>query len=156
MRKFLNLTALIALCLAAPAHAEQGDTMPKHHEDILATVEKMTAAFHSADLESVMDSYEDTATVVFDPAAPISDPAVIRSMFQGAFTMNPKFSYGGHEVFVAGDIAIHFAPWTMTGTLPDGKPVEQSGLSVAVLRRQNDGRWLMVIDNPHGQHLLAD
>lgn len=129
--------------------------MSMQQREILTTVETMTAAFHAGDIDGVMNSYEDVATVVFEPAAPISDPAVIKSMFQGAFSLNPEFTYSGHEVYVAGDIAIHFAPWTMTGTMPDGKPVEQSGLSVAVLRRQSDGQWLMVIDNPHGQHMLA-
>lgn len=39
----------------------------------------------------------------------------------------------------------------MAGVAPDGSPVTGSGLSVAVLRRQTDGRWLMVIDNPFGE-----
>ena len=42
----------------------------------------------------------------------------------------------------------------MRATAPDGTKIQERGLSVAVLRRQPDGQWLMVIDNPHGQHLL--
>jgi len=91
---------------------------------------------------------------ILEPGKPVSDPAVLREMFSGAFMLNPKFTYSGHEVFVAGDIAVHYAPWTMKGRTPDGKDIEQSGLSVAVLRRQSDGEWLMVIDNPHGQNLM--
>lgn len=41
----------------------------------------------------------------------------------------------------------------MTGTLPDRTPVSQTGLSVAVMRRQPDGAWRMVIDHPYGDHL---
>ncbi len=67
---------------------------------------------------------------------------------------NPKFEFGQNEVIVTGDIAVHSMPWSMTGTAPDGTKVEQGGLSIAVLRRQPDGNWLMVIDNPHGQRLL--
>lgn len=52
-----------------------------------------------------------------------------------------------------GNVALHLAPWTMTGTLPDGTPVSQTGLSVAVMRRQPDGAWRMVIDHPYGDHL---
>lgn len=59
------------------------------------------------------------------------------------------------EVLLAGDTAIHTAPWSMRATAPDGTPIEQRGLSVAVLRRQRDGSWLMVTDNPYGQRLLA-
>jgi ketosteroid isomerase-like protein len=42
----------------------------------------------------------------------------------------------------------------MTGKVPDGTDIKQSGLSVVVLRKQADGKWLMVFDNPFGQHLL--
>ena len=122
--------------------------------EVMAIIDGMTTAFHRGDLDGVMSSYEDEATVVFEPENPVSDPAVMRETFQQWFRLNPQFEYSGHEVVVAGDIAVHFAPWRMNGTAPDGTEVEQSGLSVAVLRRQLDGRWLMVIDNPHGQQLL--
>ena len=115
----------------------------------------MTTAFHNGDIEGVMASYESKATVVFEPGKPVSDPAVLRDMFKGAFTLNPKFSYSGHEVFVVNDIAVHIAPWTMRGKTPDGADIEQKGLSIAVRRRQPDGKWLMVIDNPHGQYLMG-
>ena len=42
----------------------------------------------------------------------------------------------------------------MTGVAPNGTPVRHEGLSVAVLRRQADGRWVMVIDQPYGDALL--
>lgn len=114
----------------------------------------MTAAFHKKDIGRVMASYEKKAIVVFEPENPVSDPEAIRQGFFGFFAVNPTFEYAGHEVFVNGDIAIHFAPWTMTGKSPDGVDIKQSGLSVAVLRRQPDGKWLMLFDNPFGQHLL--
>ncbi len=123
-------------------------------KSIISAVERMTAAFHTGDIDGVMASYEDKTTVVFEPESPVSDPAIVREMFQELFKLNPQFDYGGHEVFVTNDIAVHIAPWTMKGKAPDGAKIEQSGLSVAVLRRQQDGRWLMVIDNPHGQHLM--
>lgn len=66
----------------------------------------------------------------------------------------PKFTYSGHQVFVAGDIAMHIAPWSMDAIGPDGQQIQQEGLSIAVLRKQSDGEWLMIIDNPHGQMLL--
>ncbi|NJM24759.1 MAG: SnoaL-like domain-containing protein [Bacteroidia bacterium] len=122
--------------------------------DVLNAVLEMTRAFHKKDMERVLASYESSAVIVFAPEQPVSDLAGIRAGFAGFFTFDPKFDYSGHEVFVSGDLAVHVAPWTMTGTTPDGTPITQTGLSVAVLRRQPDGRWLMVIDNPFGARLL--
>ena len=80
----------------------------------------------------------------------------IRQMFEGAFQMNPAFTYSGHDVIVTGDIALHIAPWQMKGKAPNGTEIVQSGLSVAVLRQQPDSSWHMVIDNPHGQILMEN
>jgi ketosteroid isomerase-like protein len=42
----------------------------------------------------------------------------------------------------------------MDATLPDGTKIQNGGLSVIVLRKQPDGNWLMVIDNPFGGQSL--
>jgi ketosteroid isomerase-like protein len=42
------------------------------------------------------------------------------------------------------------AKWSVIGTDPDGKPVTMSGRSADVVRRQADGTWKFVIDNPRG------
>ncbi|MBL4873450.1 MAG: SgcJ/EcaC family oxidoreductase [Rhodobacteraceae bacterium] len=129
--------------------------MTDDQKAVLATIENMTEAFHAADIEGVMRAYEPSASVAFEPGAAISGNANLRAGFQGFFAVKPQFTYSGHEVIIQGDIALHITPWNMTGTTPDGQPMAQSGLSVAVLRRQADGSWLMVIDNPHGQALMV-
>jgi ketosteroid isomerase-like protein len=121
---------------------------------VIATVEKMTEAFHAADMDGVMRAYEDRPTIVFAPGQPVSDPAILRSTFEQWFALSPQFTFSAHEVFVAGDLALHLTPWQMKGTAPDGTAISQSGLSVAVLRRQNSGEWKIAIDDPFGQHLL--
>lgn len=123
-------------------------------DDVTAAVHAMTEAFHAGQLDAVMASYEPDAAVVFEPGSPVQGRASISEKFVEAFALQPRFDYAGHEVTRAGDLALHIAPWTMQATAPDGSTIEQQGLSVAVFRRQPDGRWLMAIDNPHGQRLL--
>ncbi len=121
---------------------------------VLNAILGMTESFHKKDIDGVLASYESNAVIAFAPGIPVSGVNAFREGFNGFFALNPKFTYSGHEVFVNGDLAIHFAPWSMTGKTPDGEDVRQQGLSVAVLRKQADGKWLMVFDNPFGQHLL--
>ena len=125
-----------------------------HEQNIIRAVEEMTAAFHAGDIDRVMASYEANATIVFEPGEPVRGADTQRQRFIDACAISPQFTYAGHEVFVTGDTAVHIAPWTMKATTPDGQPLEEHGLSIAVLRRQDDGRWLMVIDDPHGGRLL--
>lgn len=127
----------------------------EEQQRVMTTIEKMVDSFENKDIEGIMACYEKDATIVFEPESPVSDSKMAKEFFRGAFDINPKYTFNGHEVFINGDIAVHFTPWVMDGTLPDGTAISQSGLSVAVLRKQADGQWLMVFDNPHGQFLMA-
>ncbi|MBO1322880.1 YybH family protein [Acanthopleuribacter pedis] len=121
-------------------------------QNVLNAVLSMTQAFHQRDIKGVMAAYAEGAVVCFEPNQPVSDRAQIEQAFLGFFKMKPSFTYAGHQVVVSGDAAVHIAPWTMTGTGPDGAPITMRGLSVAVLKRGDDGRWYMVVDNPYGDH----
>ena len=144
----------LAAALTTLATLAYGDTAMTPSSAPQALVETMTAAFQRGDIDAVMQAYEDGAQVLFDPATPVEGNAALRAAFTDMASLNPVFTYSGHEVIEAGDIALHIAPWTMAATLPDDTAVEQRGLSLAVLRRQADGTWKMVIDNPHGARLL--
>lgn len=156
--KFVLVTAGLIMA-ASIINAQTKDTMelrtftPEQNE-VMKVILEMTASFHKKDLKGVLASYEPNAVIVFEPEKPASGKDSITEGFMGFFAVNPKFEYSGHEVFINGNLAMHFAPWTMTGKTPDGTEIKQSGLSVVVLRKQQDGKWLMVFDNPFGQHLL--
>jgi ketosteroid isomerase-like protein len=54
------------------------------------------------------------------------------------------------RILQASDLALVITTWSFTGTGPDGKPVKLAARSADVLRRQADGSWRIVIDNPRG------
>ena len=156
-RSVISLFFLLIVGLSNNAWAEnkEGKIMNNEQAKVSSVVESMTAAFHQKDMAGVLASYESGGTVIFEPDKPISDPELLKEMFGEYFQVNPKFTYpNGHEVYIANDIALHIAPWVMTATAPDGTGMSERGLSVAVLRKQKSGEWLMVIDNPNGQALM--
>ena len=154
-----KLLIVILLCITSIINTQTQNVMEnkkmlQEERNVLDAIKNMTIAFQNKDIDKVMASYEPNAVVVFEPESPVSDEAVLREMFQSMSMVNPKFTYSGHEVFVTGNIATHIAPWSMIGEAPDGTEIKQSGLSIAVLRKQADGKWLMILDNPHGQFLM--
>ncbi|MBA4174393.1 MAG: hypothetical protein C0511_17505 [Hyphomicrobium sp.] len=167
MKRALACTLLLCLASAQTSHAKEAkNASPQPHQTgemtmmndenaVQAAVDRMTSAFEKNDLDAVISSYEPGAAVVFEPGQPVTDEQQLRQMFGGMAAANPVFTYSGHEVVVSGDTAVHIAPWQMVAHTPDGQEIRQSGLSVAVLRRQADGSWKMVIDNPHGARLLT-
>lgn len=68
--------------------------------------------------------------------------------------MRPRIEYTGDpDVVVVDDIAIVSNVWFMTVELPDGTRHREGGISADVLRRQPDGIWLVLIDQPRGATL---
>ena len=129
--------------------------MKTEQEKILNTIKQMVTAVHKCDIDGVMETYELQSTVVFEPGNPVTNIDDIREGFKALIAINPKFTFSGHEIFISNDIATHISPWKMSAKMPDGENIDQNGLSIAVLRQQNNGEWRMVIDNPHGQILMT-
>lgn len=137
------------------ANGVEEKNMDTENVKVVHAIEAMTSSFNKKDIEGVLAAYEPGAAVMFDPGVKVSSPDELRKKFEDFFQVSPEFSYpNGHEVYIANDIALHISPWVMNGKAPDGTALQQSGLSVAVLRKQKGGSWLMVLDNPNGQHLM--
>ena len=114
-----------------------------------AQVDELFAeAFNAADVDGLVDLYEADAPLVAHTGDLIADPVSRRAYVEGFFAMNPKIDLRTERIIEHGDLALVYSPWTVTGTGPDGSPVEMAGDSVVVLRRQPDGSWRFAIDNP--------
>jgi ketosteroid isomerase-like protein len=167
MIKTIGLLSAFAFGLMADCNAQNQKSMDnqkkqEHMETnfnteqkkVFSTIEKMVRAFQNKDIEGVLATYEPDAIVMFEPQQAVAGHDALKLAFTQFVGINPQYTFGGHEIYISGNIATHVAPWTMKGLLPDGTKIEQSGLSIAVLRKQADGQWLMIQDNPHGQFLL--
>jgi uncharacterized protein (TIGR02246 family) len=108
-------------------------------------------AINNGDLETAIALYESDARFVQDSGEVVTGRAAIREEMKGFLAIKPKFSIKVTGVQSAdGNIALTQAKWSVNGTDADGKPVTMSGKSAEVVRRQADGTWLFVIDNPRG------
>ena len=54
------------------------------------------------------------------------------------------------RVTVRDDLALLSGGWRATGTGPDGQPAALTGTNTEIARRQPDGSWRFVIDDPTG------
>ena len=64
--------------------------------------------------------------------------------------MNGKLDLDVTRVLEVDDLALVVGVWSFYGTGPDGQPVRLEAKNADVLRRQTDGIWRFVIDNPRG------
>ena len=104
-------------------------------------------AFNRHDVEAVVELYEPDA-VVISGTGPVRGVDAIREMYRGVFTMLPTLDIQTLALHIVGDLAMLQGRWTWRGTAADGSAIQREGRSVETVRRQTDGRWLFVIDNP--------
>lgn len=76
----------------------------------------------------------------------IGQSTVVSCLYRERGTLDLKVT----SVLEAGSLALVIGVWTFAGTGPDGTPVKLASHSADVLRRQTDGSWRFVIDNPWG------
>ncbi|HUK56304.1 MAG TPA: SgcJ/EcaC family oxidoreductase [Nitrospiria bacterium] len=106
--------------------------------------------FSAGDLNAVMALYEPGAVLVAQPGQTVRGHANIREALKGFLALKPRFVLRFGKALVSDDIALLLSTWTLHGTGPDGKAVELAGQTTDVVRRQKDGTWLLVVDNPFG------
>lgn len=82
--------------------------------------------------------------------------AARRTFFKEFFATKPVLDARVTHAYVAGDVSLIGVRFTIDGTGEDGKPMHLEGNCTDVLRRLDDGRWLMAIDRPVAGTLLPE
>jgi uncharacterized protein (TIGR02246 family) len=103
---------------------------------------------NAGDLDGVVALYEPHATLVTQDAGVVAGRDAIRAYFEGMIALRATIDMGTSRVVPAGeDLAVTHHEWHATMQGPDGA-FELTGKATEVVRRQPDGRWLFVFDDP--------
>jgi uncharacterized protein (TIGR02246 family) len=113
-------------------------------------IQQFSQHLNEGDLEGALALYEPDATFVPQPGQAISGLDAIRSALTGFVTLRPKMTGEIQKVLEAKGTALVINKWTLEGTQPNGTPITIGGQSADVLRRQEDGTWRVLLDDPWG------
>jgi ketosteroid isomerase-like protein len=108
----------------------------------LATIEALIEARKNKDFDAAFIFYEHDATVVLQPGQTGKGASTIKAFIQQASSLSITFT--NHEIIESGDIALHLSNYTLD---MGGENGIINGRTADVLRKQDDGSWLIVIDN---------
>ena len=104
--------------------------------------------FNAHDLDGLVALYEPEAAFAPRPGVTVTGHDAIRAALAEFLALRPTISAVVAEVLSGGDVALVLNDWDLTGTAADGTELRQQGRSSDVVRRQPDGRWLVVVDKP--------
>ncbi len=102
--------------------------------------------FNAGDIDGLMSLYEDDAVVPWEGQSLTGD--ALRSFLQGFVDTGGKIRFTGSVAFQHGDIALIHNAWTLDGDQP------MEGMTAEIVRKQADGTWRYVVDNPVGAAVL--
>ena len=111
-------------------------------------------AVERGDLDEAVALYEPNATFVVSPDHVVTGHAAIREVLQ-AMAANATGKVEAVTVVPSADgtVAVTRTKGSVTGPGPVGSSVTTPFHSVEVVRKQPDGTWLFVIDDPSGEGL---
>jgi uncharacterized protein (TIGR02246 family) len=113
-------------------------------------LESIVTGINAGDLDSLLPLYERDAAFATEPGSLAPGPAGIRDALGGFIAMNGALDLEVARILEVDDLALVVGEWSFDGTGPDGAPVRLAARNADVLRRQADGTWRFVIDNPWG------
>ena len=113
-------------------------------------LDSIVQGLNKGDLDALMTLYEPGAAFAAEPGKLTHGAAGVREALGGFVAMKGKLDLQVTRVLEAGGLAFVAGVWSFVGTGPNGEPVKLAGKSADVLRRQPDGSWRIVIDNPWG------
>ncbi len=117
-------------------------------------IDQADSAFNRGDLDAVLSYYEENAVWVVKPGHIVFGKPALRKEFEEIFRIKPQVVMKKNHVIESGDIALCSITWSLAATASDGTPLNAGGFASTILRRQSDGHWLIVIDNPWGPAIL--
>ena len=106
------------------------------------------ARLNAGDLEGLLALYETEAVLHFPPGNVATGIEAIKGSYKQALAGKPRIKLEPRGALQAGDLAPLTVRWTMNFTGPDGQPNQMTGVTAEMARRQADGTWLWVIDDP--------
>jgi ketosteroid isomerase-like protein len=118
-----------------------------------AVLEMFVRFVHGAQLEAAVSLYETTAAMVEKPGRVARGEHEIRDALRSLIESGVQLSIDVTRVVQASDIAFVGSAWSVS-RMADGSRTELArGQGTDVMRRQGDGTWRFVIDNPYGAAL---
>jgi ketosteroid isomerase-like protein len=107
------------------------------------------ARFNDRDLDGMLALCEEGSAFVPQPGTVLTAVGDVRAALRQFLALDLPIRIQVRRIIDAGDVGLVVADWVVSGTGPDGSPVDLRGSTSDVARRGRDG-WKIVIDNPFG------
>jgi uncharacterized protein (TIGR02246 family) len=108
-------------------------------------------AFNAGDIEATVACYEPGGCFVAKSGRVARGIEELREAYRITFANKPTIKVDIGKIIPAGeDLALIIGEWTSSAETSVGETKVWSGTYTDIVRRQSDGTWKLVLDNPNG------
>jgi len=128
--------------------------MTTHEESILSAQQPeelhqlFVACVNAHDVDALLALYEQDSTVADLEGHPLQGTDTLRAFLMGFLAVVKQIDGGTRKVLVSGNIALLSSSYHALLVAPTGEMTSLTGTSAEVARRQPDGTWRFLIDDP--------
>jgi uncharacterized protein (TIGR02246 family) len=109
-------------------------------------------AHNMGDLDGMMALCEPDVCFVTWSGCSVAGTDAVRQAYRAILETKPRMELGStvEAIECGADLCLVLFRWTSTASLPDGTSKTFGGVATDIVRKQPDGRWLLVLDNSYG------
>jgi len=108
-------------------------------------------AFNAGNIDATLACYEPQACFMSRSGRAAYGEAELREVFRLTFSNKPQMKFNVRKVIPAGEnLALVVVEWRSKAVSAEGEVRLWSGMATDIVRRQSDGNWKIVLDNPYG------
>jgi uncharacterized protein (TIGR02246 family) len=108
-------------------------------------------AFNAGNIDATLACYEPQACFMSRSGRAAYGEAELREVFRLTFSNKPQMKFNVRKVIPAGEnLALVVVEWRSKAVSAEGEVRLWSGMATDIVRRQADGNWKIVLDNPYG------
>ena len=108
-------------------------------------------AFNAGDIDATVACYEPQACFMARSGRAARGAAELRDVYRVTFSNKPQMKFNVRKIIPAGDdLALVIVEWRSKTVSSAGEVKLWTGMATDIVRRQPDGAWKVVLDNPYG------
>lgn len=110
----------------------------------------------NGDLQGVLSCFGEDAIYIERDGKEISGLQNIKKSMVHLCTWKPEIIGSKHKVTTVGNLAIWIDKYSLKAIMPDGNPIEMSGATSCIMKKNDKGIWLWLVDNPFAGKVFED
>ncbi|WGQ09138.1 hypothetical protein QG516_21740 [Pedobacter gandavensis] len=106
------------------------------------------------DVKGAMSCFDPEGVYIDRDGKEISERTQVEKAMQYLCALGPEIKGAKPHVTTIGNLSLWLDEWEMIGKTPDNQIVKMNGHTACMMKRNTEGIWLWLVDNPFGAAVL--